>query len=60
MRTMDYGRDLDTPGVRDGLQPWFDAIEVICVREPLPEPMAKMAIFLRACALTDASFNWDH
>lgn len=56
MRTMDYGRALDAPGLREGLRPWFRAIEVVCAREPLPEAMAKMAIFLRACGLTDASF----
>ncbi|MFJ8743296.1 tetratricopeptide repeat protein [Embleya sp. NPDC127516] len=56
MRTMDHGHDLDTPTVRGGLLPWFDAVAVVCDREPLPEAMAKMAIFLRACGLTDESF----
>ncbi|MFE7530552.1 tetratricopeptide repeat protein [Kitasatospora sp. NPDC057542] len=56
MRTMDHGHALDTHSVREGLRPWFEAIEVVCAREPLPEAMAKMAIFLRACGLTDASF----
>jgi hypothetical protein len=57
MRTMDYGHDLDTAGTREGLRPWFDAIDAVCAREPAPEAMAKMAIFLRACGLTDASFG---
>jgi tetratricopeptide (TPR) repeat protein len=57
MRTMDYGRALDTPGIQEGLRPWFDAIDAVCAREPVPEAMAKMAIFLRACGLTDASFG---
>ncbi|MFB6778331.1 tetratricopeptide repeat protein [Streptomyces sp. NPDC056352] len=56
MRTMDYGHALDTHSMRDGFRPWFQAIDVVCAREPLPEAMAKMAIFLRACGLTDASF----
>lgn len=57
MRTTDYGHPLDTPGMLDGLRPWLDLIDVICAREPVPEAMAKMAIFLRACGLTDASFD---
>ncbi|MET8871221.1 tetratricopeptide repeat protein [Nocardia sp. NPDC004604] len=57
MRTMEYGHALDTLSTREGLRPWFDAIDVVCTREPVPEAMAKMAIFLRACGLTDASFG---
>ena len=57
MRTMDYGHALDTPGTREGLRPWFAAIDAVCAREPEPEAMAKMAIFLRACGLADASFG---
>lgn len=57
MRTMDHGRDLDTPAVRGALGPWFDLIDLVCAREPLPEPMAKMAVFLRACGSTDASLR---
>lgn len=56
MRTMDHGHCLDTEDIRAHLVPWFKAIDVVCDREPRPEPMAKMAIFLRACGLTDASF----
>jgi tetratricopeptide (TPR) repeat protein len=43
--------------MREGFRPWFHAIDVVCAREPDPEAMAKMAIFLRACGLTDASFD---
>jgi hypothetical protein len=57
LRTMDYGHALDTAGAREELRPWFDAIDAVCAREPVPEAMAKMAIFLRACGLTDASFG---
>ncbi|MFE2531568.1 tetratricopeptide repeat protein [Streptomyces sp. NPDC059371] len=56
MRTTDHARALDAPGTREKLRPWFGLIEVVCAREPVPEAMAKMAIFLRACGLTDASF----
>lgn len=55
MRTMDYGHDLDTEEMRERLRPWLTAIDVVCAREPRPEAMAKMAIFLRACGLADAS-----
>ena len=55
MRTMDYGHDLDTEDTRERLRPWLTTIDVVCAREPLPEAMAKTAIFLRACGLTDAS-----
>jgi tetratricopeptide (TPR) repeat protein len=57
MLTMDRGHALDTAGTREALRPWFDAIDAVCAREPVPEAMAKMAIFLRACGLTDASFG---
>lgn len=56
MRTMDYGHDLDSEDMRERLLPWLKAIDVVCAREPLPEAMAKMAIFLRANGRTDASF----
>ncbi|WP_307783616.1 tetratricopeptide repeat protein [Streptomyces spinoverrucosus] len=55
MRTMDGGRDLDTESVRERFRPWFKAIDVVSARRPLPEALAKMAILLRACGLTDAS-----
>ncbi|MEU6878868.1 tetratricopeptide repeat protein [Streptomyces sp. NPDC046712] len=56
MRAMDYGHDLDTEGMRERFLPWFQAIDVVSARRPLPEALAKMAILLRACGLTDASF----
>ncbi|MEW1638393.1 hypothetical protein AB0469_30600 [Streptomyces sp. NPDC093801] len=55
MRTTDYGRALDGDGTREALGPWIRAVETVCAREPRPEAMARMAIFLRACGLTDAS-----
>ncbi|MET9121036.1 tetratricopeptide repeat protein [Streptomyces sp. NPDC004528] len=55
MRTMDHGRDLEAPGVREALRPWFDLLPVVCDREPLPEAMARMAIFLRASGLVEES-----
>ncbi|NYV74547.1 tetratricopeptide repeat protein, partial [Streptomyces sp. UH6] len=55
MRTTDYGRPLDTEAVRTGLRNWFWAIDTVTARRPQPEAMARMAIFLRACGLTDAS-----
>ncbi|WP_330461597.1 tetratricopeptide repeat protein [Streptomyces sp. NBC_00820] len=56
MRTMDYGRDLDTDSMRERFRPWFDAIDVVSARRPSPEALARMAILLRACGRTDASF----
>jgi tetratricopeptide (TPR) repeat protein len=56
MRTMDYGHELDTDAMRERFRPWFDAIEVVTARSSLPEPLAKMAILLRACGRTDDSF----
>lgn len=56
MRTMDYGHDLNSDGMRERFRPWFDAIEAVSAREPVPEALARMAILLRACGHTDASF----
>lgn len=56
LRILDYGRDLDTDAIRESLIPWPRAIDEVCAREPKAEAMAKMAIFLRACGHTDASF----
>jgi tetratricopeptide (TPR) repeat protein len=56
MRTMDRGHDLDTDSMRDRFRPWFHAIDAVAAREPLPEALARMAIVLRACGRTDASF----
>jgi len=57
MRTMDYGHALDTLAVQDALMPWRVLIAKVCDRAPAAEPMAKMAIFLRTCGLTDESFD---
>ncbi|MGR6968194.1 tetratricopeptide repeat protein [Streptomyces cynarae] len=56
MRTTDYGHDLDTDDMRERFRPWFHAIDVVSARRPVPEALAKMAILLRICGLTDASF----
>lgn len=56
MRIMDYGHDLDTEDMRERLRPWLKTIDVVCARAPQPDAMAKMAIFLRACGLINASF----
>jgi tetratricopeptide (TPR) repeat protein len=55
-RTMYYDPDLDTESMRGRFRPWFHAIDVVAARQPLPVALAKMAILLRACGLTDASF----
>ncbi|MET9893460.1 tetratricopeptide repeat protein [Streptomyces sp. NPDC006465] len=56
MRTMDHGHVLDTEVMRERFRPWFRAIESVSTRQPLPEALAKMAILLRACGRTEASF----
>ncbi|MFD7098602.1 tetratricopeptide repeat protein [Streptomyces xanthophaeus] len=56
MRTMDYGHALDTESTRERFRPWFRAIDAVSARRPLPEALARMAILLRACGLTDESF----
>lgn len=56
MRTMDHGHDLDSEGMRERFRPWFDAIDAVAAREPAAEALARMAILLRACGRTDASF----
>ncbi|MFJ8159656.1 hypothetical protein ACIRBY_01870 [Streptomyces sp. NPDC096136] len=55
LRTTDHGHALDGDGTREALGPWIRAVETVCAREPRPGAMARMAIFLRACGLTDAS-----
>jgi hypothetical protein len=56
MRINDYDRDLDTDAIRECLGPWFRAIEAVCDRDADPDAMARMAILLRVCGRTDASF----
>ncbi|MER7703252.1 tetratricopeptide repeat protein [Kitasatospora sp. NPDC097605] len=55
LRTTDHGHALDTDRTRGALRPWLRAIDAVCAREPVPEAMARMAIFLWACGRTDAS-----
>ncbi|TDB88294.1 tetratricopeptide repeat protein [Actinomadura sp. KC216] len=56
MRTTDHGHDLDSDAMRERLRPWFHALDVVSARRPVPEALARMAIFLRACGRTGASF----
>ncbi|WP_229870179.1 tetratricopeptide repeat protein [Streptomyces phaeofaciens] len=56
MRTMDYGHGLDSDSMRERFRPWFHAIDVVAARRPLPDALARMAILLRACGLTEESF----
>ncbi|MCF3133666.1 tetratricopeptide repeat protein [Streptomyces olivochromogenes] len=57
MRTIDRCHDLDTDSMRERFQPWFAAIDTVSARQPLPDALAKMAILLRACGLTEGSFD---
>ncbi|MGY5007205.1 tetratricopeptide repeat protein [Streptomyces sp. 900105755] len=56
MRTTDSGRDLATESMRERFRPWFQAVDAVAARRPSPDALAKMAILLRTCGLTDASF----
>ena len=56
MRINDYGHVLDSDAVRACLVPWFRAVDVVCAREADPDAMARMAILLRECGRTEASF----
>jgi tetratricopeptide (TPR) repeat protein len=56
MRIRDYDRDLNTDTVRECLATWFRAIDAVCERDADPDAMARMAILLRECGRTDASF----
>ena len=56
MRIHDYDRDLDTDAVRACLAPWLRSMEAVCDRDADPDAMARMAILLRVCGHTDASF----
>ena len=55
-RTLYYDPDLDSDSMRERFQPWFHAIEFVAVCRPVPTALARMAILLRACGLTDESF----
>ncbi|GLY47692.1 hypothetical protein Lesp01_13480 [Lentzea sp. NBRC 102530] len=56
LRTLDGGHDLDSAPMRQRLRPWFDAVDAVRARRPSADALAKMAIFLRGCGLTDESF----
>lgn len=56
LRTMDGGHDLTAEGMRVRFQPWFRLIDIVADRDPKPEALARMAILLRACGLTDEAF----
>ncbi|GIF19662.1 tetratricopeptide (TPR) repeat protein [Actinoplanes tereljensis] len=52
----DYNPELDNDEARERLRPWFRLIDVVCDLDPAADPMARMAILLRVCGLTDESF----
>jgi tetratricopeptide (TPR) repeat protein len=56
LRTLDYGHDLDTDEMRARFAPWFHAIEVVSVRNPVPESLAAMARLPRSCGRYALSF----
>jgi tetratricopeptide (TPR) repeat protein len=56
LRTLDYGHDLNTDEMRERFAPWFDAIEVVSARSPVPESLASMARLPRSCGRYELSF----
>ncbi|MFF4273541.1 tetratricopeptide repeat protein [Streptomyces sp. NPDC001536] len=56
LRTLDYGRDLDSDEMRERFAPWFHAIDVVSERSPVPESLASMARLPRACGRYELSF----
>ncbi|MGW9245041.1 tetratricopeptide repeat protein [Streptomyces badius] len=56
LRTLDYGRDLDTDAMRERFAPWFHALDVVSERDPAPESLAAMARLPRACGRYELSF----
>jgi hypothetical protein len=56
LRTLDYGRVLDSDETRERFAPWFHAIDVVSERSPVPESLASMARLPRACGRHDLSF----
>jgi tetratricopeptide (TPR) repeat protein len=56
LRTLDYGRDLDTDAMRERFAPWFRALDVVSARHPVPESLAAMARLPRACGRYELSF----
>ncbi|WP_250029401.1 tetratricopeptide repeat protein [Paractinoplanes maris] len=51
----DHGPDIDGEAARERLRPWLRAVALVCEREPAAEALARMAILLRVCGLTDQS-----
>ncbi|MFE3942298.1 tetratricopeptide repeat protein [Streptomyces sp. NPDC059118] len=56
LRTLDYGHDLDTDEMRERFAPWFQAIDVVSERSPVPESLASMARLPRACGRYELCF----
>ncbi|MFQ6853056.1 tetratricopeptide repeat protein [Streptomyces sp. 35M1] len=56
LRTLDYGRDLDSDAMRERFAPWFHALDVVSERDPVPESLAAMARLPRACGRYELSF----
>ncbi|MFE6039949.1 tetratricopeptide repeat protein [Streptomyces sp. NPDC056452] len=56
LRTLDYGHDLDSDEMRQRFTPWFDAIEAVSERTPVPEALASMARLPRACGRYELCF----
>jgi tetratricopeptide (TPR) repeat protein len=56
LRTLDYGRNLDTDEMRERFAPWFHAIDVVSERSPVPESLAAMARLPRACGRYELAF----
>ncbi|MFF3285916.1 tetratricopeptide repeat protein [Streptomyces sp. NPDC003023] len=56
LRTLDYGHDLDSDAMRDRFAPWFHALDVVSVRNPVPESLAAMARLPRSCGRYELAF----
>ncbi|MEU1690034.1 hypothetical protein ABZ590_00180 [Streptomyces hirsutus] len=56
LRTLDYGHDLDSDEMRERFAPWFDALEVVSERDPVPESLASMARLPRSCGRYELAF----
>lgn len=53
---LDYGHDLDTDEMRERFAPWFQALDVVSERNPVPESLAAVARLPRACGRHERSF----
>ncbi|MFF4246128.1 tetratricopeptide repeat protein [Streptomyces sp. NPDC001822] len=49
LRTLDYGHDLDSDGMRERFTPWFHAVDRVSERSPVPQSLAAMSRLPRAC-----------